>query len=71
MISVPHPEGRHRHQVNLLRTFAEQLTRSVEQLNALREVGHAVSSSLDLETVLKHAGAGARRPTWDLVAQEL
>jgi GAF domain-containing protein len=35
-----------------LQARTQQLTRSVEQLTALREVGHAVSSSLDLETVL-------------------
>jgi signal transduction histidine kinase/putative methionine-R-sulfoxide reductase with GAF domain len=37
---------------NELQARTQQLTRSVEQLTALREVGHAVSSSLDLETVL-------------------
>jgi two-component system, NtrC family, sensor kinase len=35
-----------------LQVRTHQLTRSVEQLTALREVGHAVSSSLDSETVL-------------------
>ncbi len=35
-----------------LRERTTQLTRSVEQLTALGEVGQAVSSSLDLETVL-------------------
>src|SRR5262249_47770409 len=35
-----------------LQTQTAKLTRSVEQLTALSEVGHAVSSSLDLETVL-------------------
>jgi two-component system NtrC family sensor kinase len=35
-----------------LQARTQQLTRSVDQLTALREVGHAVSSSLDLETVL-------------------
>jgi GAF domain-containing protein len=35
-----------------LQARTQELTRSVEQLTALREVGHAVSSSLDLETVL-------------------
>ena len=37
---------------NELQARTHQLVRSVEQLTALREVGHAVSSSLDLETVL-------------------
>jgi GAF domain-containing protein len=61
------------HQVNLLKTFADQaviaienvrlfnelrerteaLTKSVDQLTALGEVGQAISSTLDLETVLK------------------
>ena len=35
-----------------LQARTEELTRSVEQLTALGEVGRAVSSSLDLETVL-------------------
>jgi len=35
-----------------LRARTQQLTRSVEQLTALGEVGRAVSSTLDLETVL-------------------
>jgi GAF domain-containing protein/anti-sigma regulatory factor (Ser/Thr protein kinase) len=35
-----------------LQARTAQLTRSVEQLTALRDVGHAVSSSLELETVL-------------------
>ncbi len=35
-----------------LQARTEQLTRSVEQLTALGEVGRAVSSTLDLETVL-------------------
>jgi GAF domain-containing protein len=35
-----------------LRTRTEQLTRSVTELRALGEVGQAVSSTLDLETVL-------------------
>jgi len=35
-----------------LETRTAALTRSVEQLTALGEVGHAVSSTLDLETVL-------------------
>jgi two-component system, NtrC family, sensor kinase len=35
-----------------LQARTAELTRSVEQLTALRDVGHAVSSSLDLETVL-------------------
>jgi signal transduction histidine kinase len=37
---------------NELRTRTSELTRSVEQLTALGEVGRAVSSTLDLETVL-------------------
>src|SRR5262249_7498704 len=35
-----------------LRARTQELTRSVEQLTALGEVGRAVSSTLDLETVL-------------------
>jgi len=35
-----------------LRTRTQELTRSVEQLTALGEVGRAVSSTLDVETVL-------------------
>src|SRR4029450_9655698 len=35
-----------------LQTRTQQLTRSVDQLTALGEVGRAVSSTLDLETVL-------------------
>jgi two-component system, NtrC family, sensor kinase len=35
-----------------LKTRTEELTRSVQQLTALGEVGQAVSSTLDLETVL-------------------
>jgi len=35
-----------------LQARTQELTRSVEQLTALGEVGHAVSSTLDLETVL-------------------
>ena len=35
-----------------LQARTAELTRSVEQLTALRDVGHAVSSSLELETVL-------------------
>src|SRR5262249_22026872 len=35
-----------------LEARTQQLTRSVEQLTALGEVGRAVSSTLDLETVL-------------------
>ena len=35
-----------------LQTRTEELTRSVNQLTALGEVGRAVSSTLDLETVL-------------------
>jgi signal transduction histidine kinase len=35
-----------------LRTRTQELTRSVEQLTALGEIGRAVSSTLDLETVL-------------------
>ncbi len=35
-----------------LHTRTLELTRSVEQLTALRDVGHAVTSSLELETVL-------------------
>jgi PAS domain S-box-containing protein len=61
------------HQINLLKTFADQaviaienvrlfkelearteaLTRSVGQLTALGEVGQAISSTLDMETVLR------------------
>jgi GAF domain-containing protein/anti-sigma regulatory factor (Ser/Thr protein kinase) len=37
---------------NELQTRTRELTRSVEQLTALGEVGQAVSSTLDLETVL-------------------
>jgi signal transduction histidine kinase len=36
-----------------LRTRTDELTRSVEQLTALGEVGRAVSSTLDVETVLQ------------------
>jgi hypothetical protein len=36
-----------------LRTRTAELTRSVEQLTALGEVGRALSSTLDLETVLQ------------------
>jgi GAF domain-containing protein len=35
-----------------LQTRTQELTRSVEQLTALGDVGRAVSSSLDLDTVL-------------------
>jgi GAF domain-containing protein len=35
-----------------LQTRTDELTRSVDQLTALGEVGRAVSSTLDLETVL-------------------
>src|SRR5262249_7179457 len=35
-----------------LQDRTQELTRSVEQLTALRDVGRAVSSSLDLDTVL-------------------
>jgi GAF domain-containing protein len=38
---------------NELRERTEALTRSVDQLTALGEVGQAISSTLDLETVLK------------------
>jgi signal transduction histidine kinase len=38
--------------LNELQARTEELTRSVEQLTALGEVGRAVSSTLDLETVL-------------------
>ena len=38
---------------NELRARTAELTRSVEQLTALGEVGRAVSSTLDLETVLQ------------------
>jgi GAF domain-containing protein len=37
---------------NELRARTAELTRSVEQLTALGEIGRAVSSTLDLETVL-------------------
>src|SRR5207237_9015256 len=59
-------------QVALLKTFADQaaiavesvrlfreLTRSVERLTALGDVGRAVSSTLDLETVLATIAARA------------
>src|SRR5258706_241519 len=36
-----------------LQARTEALTRSVGQLTALGEVGHAISSTLDLETVLQ------------------
>ena len=39
---------------NELRARTAELTRSVEELTALGEVSRAVSSTLDLETVLEH-----------------
>ena len=55
-----------------LEARTEELTRSVEEMRALGEVGQAVSSTLDLETVLEtiitHAVAavGGRRGRHDL-----
>jgi len=44
----------HREQLEAeVRTRTGELTRTVEELEALREVGHAVSSSLDVAQVLK------------------
>ena len=40
-----------------LQARTQELTRSVDQLTALGEVGRAVSSSLDLETVLPRSSA--------------
>ncbi len=39
--------------LNALQSRTAELTRSVDELQALGEVGHAVGSSLDLDTVLK------------------
>ena len=46
-----------------LKTRTEELTRSVEQLTALGEVGRAVSSTLDLETVLTTIASRAAQLT--------
>ena len=51
--------GGHRHRERpavhgTARARTAELTRSVEQLTALGEVGRAVSSTLDLDTVLRH-----------------
>ncbi|HSQ79585.1 MAG TPA: response regulator [Casimicrobiaceae bacterium] len=46
-------DAEQRRAVSELGRLNEQLTSSVEQLTALGEVGQAISSSLDMETVLK------------------
>jgi signal transduction histidine kinase len=48
---------------NELETRTRELTRSVEQLTALGEVGQAVSSTLDLETVLTTIASRATQLT--------
>ena len=51
-----------------LQARTTELTRSVEQLRALSEVGQAVSSTLDLETVLSTIVSRPRPwPAWTAV----